>query len=499
MKFCTRRVKLGFPRRYQRLLLGVFLSHGIVTFSGSSSTFAQTTPSIAYCHLSADSVDQTNTLRQSALTGGNSAKKRYQAQLVRNADYVRRCRNQSWLKNQAVWVRFYPCDIKAGALDELLDRLVSRGYNQVHVEVFYDSRVLLPVAANPTVWPSVIRAPGYENRDLLAELVTKGHERGLKVYAWLFTLNFGHTYAQRPEAQAVLARNGYGQTGLTAGGKSTPSEVFVDPYSVQAKQSYSTLVQAVLQRRPDGVLFDYIRYPKGTGAASVAGHVRDLWIYGNSAVQALYNRALNQQGVELIYRFLSTGQVSAADLSTVHTLYPTEEFPQWQGRTIAARATSAKQVQTELWQFTVAHAIQGLLDFLSMAVSPVQQRNIKAGAVFFPEANQAVGSQGYDSRLQPWDRFPQSIEWHPMAYGTCGNASCIVSQVQRVVSLAASGTSIVPSLAGTWGQAMNQRPALEDQMQAIHRAVPRIDSISHFALSWQDPQNDRDRKACQLP
>ncbi|HEY9807343.1 MAG TPA: hypothetical protein V6D04_12290, partial [Candidatus Obscuribacterales bacterium] len=103
-------------------------------------------------------------------------------------------------------------------------------------------------------------------------------------------------------------------------------------------------------------------------------------------------------------------------------------------------------------------------------------------------------------RLQPWERFPTSIEWHPMAYGVCGSSdsSCIVSLVRRVVSMAPPGAQIAPAIAGAWGQSLGNRPPLELQMQAIHQAAPQINSISHFAYSWQEPQSDRERKTCRL-
>jgi hypothetical protein len=368
----------------------------------------------------------------------------------------------------------------------------------VYLEVFSDGQVLLPAATNRTAWASVVRAPGYENRDLLAEAIAKGHARGLKIYAWMFSLNFGYTYGQRTEQ--VLAINGHGHTSLarSAEPETSSTEAFIDPYNLQARQDYYALEQAILQRQPDGVLFDYIRYPRGFGSDSVAGQVEDLWIYGSAAQQALYKRALNQKGLALIQRFLSQGQVTTEDVLEINKLYPQEKAPLWQGRTPPATPVTLGYLQSELWQLSVAHAVQGVLDFLSMALLPVQQQGIPAGAVFFPEANQSVGQQGYDSRLQPWDQFPGTIEWHPMAYATCGNTDCIVSQVQRVVSLAGNSTQIEPAIAGTWGKSLNGRPSLEAQMEAIHQAVPHISSISHFAFSWQEPEFDRDRKFCRL-
>ncbi|GAB4381306.1 MAG: hypothetical protein Kow00121_39540 [Elainellaceae cyanobacterium] len=456
----------------------------------------------AYCQASTEAVAQLDTVRQSAMQGNSEAQQQYKALIGQQAEQLRRCRNQTWPQNQAIWVRLYPCDAKPGALEALLDRIVSRGYNQVYVEVFHDGQVLLPAADNPTAWASIVRGSGYENTDLLAEAIAKGRERGLKVYAWLFSLNFGYSYSLRPDAEQTLAQNGRGQNSLAALAAGNASlvntnEVFVDPYSPQAKRDYYTLVQAVLQRQPDGALFDYIRYPLGYGGDSVASRVQDLWIYGTASQQALYARALNQKGRDLIYRFVSQGQITAADLAAINAQYPQEATPLWQGRD-ANSSSSLQQLQSELWFLSVAHAIQGVLDFLAMATQPVLQQGIPAGAVFFPEANQQVGERGYDSRLQPWDRFPSNLEWHPMAYAVCGDPSCVVAQVQRVLALAPSGTQVMPVLAGTWGQARDGHPPLENQMQALYQAAPQITSVSHFAYSWQEPQHDRERMFCRL-
>lgn len=469
----------------------------------------------ANCQLSADAIAQKNTLRQSAQGGDRTAQSLYQTLLRQHADQLRACRNRTWPQTQGIWVRLYPCDARPGSLDELFDRIVNKGYSEVYVEAFYNGQVLLPAAQNNTAWPSVLRNAGYENRDLLAEAIAKGRERGIKVYAWMFTMNFGYTYAQRPTSDPALARNGYGQTSLTFNSAPSPNsdpasgntseETFADPYSQQAKRDYYNMAQAIAQRRPDGMMFDYIRYPRGSGTASVASRVQDLWVYGASAQQALLDRATNQKGRELIRRFLSRGYVTAGDITAVNSLYPQEGNPLWQGRVVPnfpIGTTTAQQqpyLQTELWRLSVAHAVQGILDFLNLALVPAQQQGISGGAVFFPEGNQPIG-QGYDSRLQPWDRFPSSIEWHPMSYATCGanNASCIAAQVQRVVSMARPGTQVKPVIAGVWGRSLNNRPSLETQMQAIRQANPQINSISHFAYSWQEPQSDNERKFCQL-
>jgi hypothetical protein len=195
----------------------------------------------------------------------------------------------------------------------------------------------------------------------------------------MFTMNFGYIYAQRPERQGSLARNGRGETSLTF--VKDGSQAFIDPYSQQAKTDYMQLVQAVLKRRPDGMLFDYIRYPRGEGSDSVVTKVEDLWIYSDAAKQALYDRAANNKGRELIARYLSKGSISARDVADVNQLYPTEQTPLWQGRTPSPTDTVAS-LQWQLYQLSVAHAAQGVLDFLSLATNLAQRNGIRAGAYF---------------------------------------------------------------------------------------------------------------------
>ncbi|WP_083775314.1 family 10 glycosylhydrolase [Gloeothece citriformis] len=456
----------------------------------------------AYCQLTPQEASTKENLLQTALKGNVEAEKDYDALVRKHAELLQRCRNQTWPQEQAIWLRLYPCDVRPGSIDAVLDRIVNKGYNTVYLEVFYDSQVLLPPNDNPTEWDTVVRTPGAENVDLLAETIKKGRERGLKIYAWLFTLNFGYVYSQRPDRQDVLARNGTGQTSVSY--VHDQSQGFIDPYHPQAQRDYAQLVNAILKRQPDGVLFDYVRYPRGTGAKSAAGQVKDLWIYGSASRQALYDRALNNKGRALIERYVTQGYITANDIVAVDNLYPEEGSPLWQGRTPppnemqSTASARFERLRYELWYLAVAHAAQGVVNFLTMATTPVQRRGLVAGAVFFPDGNQIVGETGFDSRLQPWDKFPPSIEWHPMSYGICGNPSCIVQQVKRVTGMAPQQVKIIPALAGLWGRDYDKRPSLEEQMRAIRSAAPQINSISHFSFSWQEPDIENERRSCQF-
>lgn len=470
-----------------------------------------------YCRFSAEAIAQKNRQRQAAFAESASpvAKQKYRRLIQQHAQQLQQCRQQHWLQNQAIWLRLYPCDLKSGSLAKVLDRIANKGYNQVYLEVFYDGRVLLPADDNPTPWPSVVPESDRQNTDLLASAIAKGRERGLQVYAWMFTMNFGYSYAQLPDRREVLARNGKNQTTLQITGKTgihaqmgigNHSEVFIDPYHTLARRDYAWLVDAVLQRQPDGVLLDYLRYKRGNGEDSVVSNVSELWIHGEASRQALYERSQNQKGKELIRRFLNQGYITVSDLKALATMYPDEETPLWQGRRLPVEAKKADMslsqrqnlLQQQLWYLSVAHAVQGVLDFFKEAIAPIQKQDIPVGAVFFPGGNRPVGESGYDSRLQAWDRYPKSVQWHSMLYAKCGNTDCIVDKLQRVREFASEDTQIIPALAGTWGEVTKNRPSLEDQMAAIHQVAPEINSISHFAYSWQEPESDRKRKFCNL-
>ncbi len=440
----------------------------------------------AYCRFLPNEIARKDALRQAAIAGDANARRAYQDLLRQHTAWLEQCRQQVWPRTQAIWLRLHPCDARPGAIDELFDRIINKGYNQIYVETFYNSQVLLPAADNPTPWLSVVRTPGLEQTDLLADAIRAGRERGVKVYAWLFAMNYGYAYGVRPDRQHVLARNGRGQSSLAV--VHDNSQAFIDPYHRQAQAEYSQMVQAVLRRRPDGVLFDYIRYPRGSGSDSVAARVQDLWIYGEASRQALLNRATNGAGRALIDLYLRQGSVSAANVQAVRQQYGGS--PSWQG-------LQTSNLNAGLWQLTLAHASQGVIDFLTMMATPVQRQGIPAGAVFFPGGNQAVGG-GFDSRLQPWDRFAPSLEWHPMSYAVCGHPDCIVEEVKRTVSQAAPQTRVIPAIAGYWGRSDGRRPSLEAQMQAIRQQVPQIQAVSHFAYSWQEPQSDRARQTCPM-
>ncbi|NJN29376.1 MAG: hypothetical protein HC824_02085 [Synechococcales cyanobacterium RM1_1_8] len=482
------------------MALGLALGFTNFGFTNPAQPAAANSTNPQACVLTAQEITRKSDLLREAAEGDRKARQQYDQLLKAHSDKLAKCRRDNWPQNQALWLRLYPCDLKPGVLEQVLDQVVNQGYNQVYVESFYSGRTLLPLQDNDTAWPSVVTSRDHSDADLLAQAIKQGRERGLKVYAWMYSMNFGASYAAG--RGSVLARNGKGQTSLEL--VADGPQAFVDPYNREALRDYNKLVRKIAARRPDGILFDYIRYPRGSGTASVADNVKDLLIYSPASREALISRARNNQGQELISRFMDRGYVRPDDIQQVMKKYPQEDQPMWQGRIPAKwdNKTSIKQrqeqLQQELWLLSVAHAYQGVVDFLNLAIQPALELGLPAGAVFFPGGNQTVGRQGFDSRLQPWERFAPQLEWHPMSYAACGTTSCILDEVKQVLQQSPAGGRVQPALAGTWGSSYGNRPSLEAQMVALGSLSSRINTVSHFAYSWQQPQNDANRKACRL-
>jgi hypothetical protein len=491
-------------------IFGWSLTSAIPMISGRSETIAQAQSYPPYCQQALSEMASKEQLRKAAIAGDATAQNRYSQIIASHAATLKACRLQNHFKSEGIWLRLYPCDVGLGKVEEILDRIVNRGYSEVFVETFFNGQVLLPASQNRTAWKSVLDKPGEENVDLLAEVIKKGRERGLKVTSWFFSLNVGRSYTDRKDKQGIIARNGRNQTTIDTNLASqdqnntfNPEEAFADPYHPVLRQDFLNMVSQVVSYRPDGIVFDYIRYPKGRGSASVADDVKDLWVYGEASKWTLLQRGINNRGRELIDRYLKAGSIKESDVSEVDRLYPQEAEPQWHGRQVIPGENQfeldrrTRILNAELWRLVAGHAMQGVVDYVTLISDPVQKAGIPVGAVFFPYGNKVVPG-GYDSRLQMWDRFPESIDRYPMVYGVCGQTDCIMEEIQRVLNASRNTSIVKPVIAGIWQQPYANRPPLDVQMTAIRERFPYVNSISHFAYSWQEPESDRDRKACRV-
>ncbi|WP_156820080.1 hypothetical protein [Synechococcus sp. PCC 7336] len=465
------------------------------------------------CAVPAAERDRKQDLLQASLTD-TAAAADYAAAIASHARALADCRDRTWPSTQAVWLRLYPHDVRAGVLEDVLDRIVNRGYNQVYIEIFYEGRILLPVADNPTPWRSILAEAEAEgevdaNYDLWAEAIQKGRDRGLEVYGWMFALNFGWSYANLPDRQAALARNGWGETSI-ANARWNPDDVsdgrdfyldpselehlFIDPYNETARADYLIAVEALLDRDPDGMLFDYIRYPTTFGRDTLVTRPQQLWIYSPASRQVLRERLSGDRERALMDVYLERGELSTEDIRRSAAQFPDSPLP-FEADLDLERldAVALDRYRQHFWTIATTHAYAGVLDFAEFATAPVRDRDIPAATVFFPSGNRAEAG-GFDARMQPWDRFASELERHPMSYAICEDGSCVADQVRTVLQQSPTAP-VCPILAGTWGQPFGEHLSLEAQMQLLQTSLPELSCISHFVYAWMEPASDRDRKA----
>ena len=266
--------------------------------------------------------------------------------------------------------------------------------------------------------------------------------------------------------------------------------MFVDPYDAIARADLTAVVKAIMQRNPDGAVFDYVRYPT-TSTGDLIDNVKQLWIHGKSSRSALLNSIDNKTVRELMALYLQNGNITADDV--VQTEKKLSEVAKVQPTNIKNPLGSAAIAKGLLWNIATNHAYQGVLNFVSAVSAPLKQNNIPIGTVFFSGGNRTESGK-FDPKMQPWDRFPTYMERHPMTYALCADGKCVADQVSEVVRQSAPETLVCPVLAGTWGQSFDGHPSFELQMQAIRVKEPQINCISHFVYSWLEPESDRLRK-----
>ncbi len=508
--------------RFNFLSIAVLASLGLSNSFGGKAMAGALPEQILWgkptCDVSRAEVLRKHELRKSALianTNNPNAQAQYQAQyqgiIQKHKADLQTCRDRTAPQTQATWIRLYPNDAKAGVLEDVFDRMANRGYNQVFVEVFYDGRVLLPVADNPTPWRSVMEEAVNAGEvpadyDLWKKAIAIGKERGIKVYGWSFTMNFGYGYSEIKGRSGVVAINGDGDNSiantnfdrkLVSNGRAfyedayEADHLFIDPYNPIAKADLTAAVKALMLRQPDGMVFDYVRYPTNT-TGNLIDNVKQLWIHGAASRSALLNSIDNRNVRELMAIYLKKGDLTADDV--VQTEKKLTESLKVKPTNIKNPAETAAIAEGLLWNIATNHAYQGVINFVSTISAPLKQNNIPIGTVFFPNGNRVEDGK-YEARMQPWDRFPAYMERHPMTYALCSDGKCVAEQVAEVVRQSPPETLVCPVLAGTWGQGFDGHPSFEKQMQAILAIEPKINCFSHFVYAWLEPESDRLRKA----
>lgn len=164
---------------------------------------------------------------------------------------------RSFQEIRGVWFTTNDIDVMRdhNRLQEAIDQLAQLNFNTIYVVVWNSGYVLYPspVAQQARIQPFVRR--GLQGQDMLADLITLAHRRGLLVIPWF---EFGFMAPPISELtenypQWLTQRQDGSQTSMSAAGE----VAWLNPLHPQVQQFFSDLVLEVLRRyNVDGVQFD---------------------------------------------------------------------------------------------------------------------------------------------------------------------------------------------------------------------------------------------------
>lgn len=206
------------------------------------------------------------------------------------------------ITRKGLWIRPYRGDLSGLHVLEVLDNAQAMGITEVYVEAFHNGKLHYKSPSNlfPLATPATATAPEVE---LLKVYSREARRRGMKVYAWLHTLNFGQAYGEAHPDQ--LVRDGFGQTS----GATEKLSWRVSPTHPEVRRRLNLMAwELASSGMVDGVQLDYIRYPVRlkNGDVDPSADPRNFWGYSAHQQQTFFaeNPAYDTDAMRT---YLSTG------------------------------------------------------------------------------------------------------------------------------------------------------------------------------------------------
>jgi uncharacterized lipoprotein YddW (UPF0748 family) len=380
------------------------------------------------------------------------------------------------LPRQGLWIRPYRGDLSGLHVLEVLDNAQAMGITEIYVEAFQAGKLHYrsPSGVFPPATPATATAPEVE---LLRVYSQEGRRRGMKVYAWLHTLNFGQEYGEANPDQ--LVRDGFGRVS----GATEKQSWRVSPTHPEVRRRLNLMAwELASSGLVDGIQLDYIRYPVRLkeGDVDPTADPRNFWGYSSHQMQSFFaeNPAYDTDAMRI---FLTTG--AAPDARDAEYL--------------------------DVWKRWLAREIEEL-------IGGIRQRTkgrLRLSMAFFPNYYFHVN----DSRLQESQRwFHLFDDLSPMCYsyyldrypGPYGDYN-----INRELEVVEAGLArlplgqrpeLIPTLVedapGTPASASLHHRIFREQIaylrgRMLDGAFPSLSGLAYFTYGWIFPEHENRRKA----
>ena len=379
------------------------------------------------------------------------------------------------IRRRGLWIRPYRGDLSGLHVLEVLDNAQSQGITEIYVEAFHNGTLHYKSPSNlfPLATPATASAPEVE---LLKVYSREARRRGMKIYAWLHTLNFGQAYGEANPDQ--LVRDGFGNTS----GASEKQSWRVSPSHPEVRRRLNLMAwELASSGMVDGVQLDYIRYPVRLkdGDVDPSADPRNFWGYSAQQMQTFF--AENPPyDTDAMRTFLTTG--TAPDGRDVEYL--------------------------DVWKRWLAQEIEELIGGIRQRT----QGRIRLSMAFFPNYYFHVN----DSRLQESKRwfylfddlspmcYSYYLDTYPGPYGDY-NINRELEQVEEGLAQlpARERPELVPTLVedapGTPASASLHHRIFREQIaylrgRMLDGAYPSLTGLAFFTYGWLFPEHETRRK-----
>jgi uncharacterized lipoprotein YddW (UPF0748 family) len=384
-------------------------------------------------------------------------------------------------KRKGLWIRPYRGDLTGLHVLEVLDNAQSLGITEIYVEAFQAGTLHYksPSGLFPLATPGSAATNGKAatpDVELLKIYSREARRRGMKVYAWLHTLNFGQAYGEAHPEQ--LVRDGFGRTS----GASEKQSWRVSPSHPEVRRRLNLMAwELASSGMVDGIQLDYIRYPVRLkeGDIDPSADPRNFWGYSAAQMQGFFAE---------------------------NPPYDTDAMRTYLSSGIAPDGRDAEYL--DVWKRWLAREVEEL-------IGGIRQRTegrVRLSMAFFPNYYFHVN----DTRLQESKRwfylfddlspmcYSYYLDTYPGPYGDY-NINRELSEVEAGLARLPAGKrpELVPTLVedapGTPATASLHHRIFREQIaylrgRMLDGAYPSMTGLAFFTYGWLFPEHETRRK-----
>ncbi len=258
---------------------------------------------------------------------------------------------------KGIWLR--PIEKTPALIEKTVERLYNAGFTDIFLETYYHGKTIYP-SEHLRKYGVRYQREEFIGFDPLEVWIEEAHKRNMKVHIWFETFYVGNENPQTTPNHVLSVYPMWSNKRFSDYDSETPvsslsehNGYFLDPANIQVQEYLLGLIDEIITKyHPDGINFDYIRYPQ-TVDASYPNYKNSNWGY----TKAARNEFQYMYGIDPI------------DI----------------------------EVNTSEWQLWSVYRQNQISKFLMGVRELTKNKNIKITAVIFPDLKKCIST-----KMQNW-------------------------------------------------------------------------------------------------